>query len=231
MNKIVVTSNLKGLSEADFSTKTKGIAQSHIDKPTYVPDLNPVASTVMTKLTGMDGLFATRTALNLQMVENTKNILAIRKEVNDTIVDDWCKQTQKACGTDTAKILALGYGIRGEEGGPVPSTESVTNSYAVVSSIDLNMPLFHTIYFTNSMSEESTLPSDALRLDIYETFVEANATDPKKMSFLGSAKNGKFVNHFEIADLGKDVWYVGIYVPRDSNVTVAIPVPKKAKVV
>jgi len=213
-----------------FRTKIGNIVSKVTADATVNAGLNPTPAAMATKLGEFDTLVATGESLRLARLANSEQIGAKRKEINDNIVSDWMPTIQTRCAGDVAKAKGLGFGVKGQYDAQSQSPLSVTNSYPVIVDCDYNVPMHHTIYVINNVSEEYTIPDDGENMQVYETMDEACTTDIEKMSHLGRVKNGKFVNHFKPDEKGKDVWYVVVYVPKDENVAPILSDPYKATV-
>jgi len=219
VKKLILTANLKGLSELKFKRKARVMAQSQIDEPTFVPGLNPPGTVVIGKIDDLEALYDTRGLLQAQMKANTGKIKDSEDEIRDIITDLWMPQTQKAIGRDEGKAKRLGYGIKGvDDGHSDQHTWTTDNSFPIIISIDKNVQMQHTLYIHNNRSGEIVLPDDASRIDVYEWIGDDEPPyDLLKLSFLGVAKGGKFINHFEADQFEKHVWYVVVYVSKKTG--------------
>ncbi len=229
--KFILTAGLKNIAEEIFKTKTSNIVTKVGADATVNAGLSPTPAAMLTKLSAFGALFVTRESLRLQQLENTESIKAARTEINDNIVSDWMPTIQTRCAGNVAKAKGLGFGVKGEYDGQSESPLSVTNSYPVIVDCVINVHLYHTIHVINNVAEAYIIPDDAESMQVYETFEEANTTDIKKMSHLGRVKNGKFVNHFSPNELHKEVFYVIVYVPKDTSVAPILSEPYKAMIV
>jgi hypothetical protein len=146
-------------------------------------------------------------------------------------VSFWAGQIQNAEDITIGRVQELFYHVRNVDDGHSPSPISITNSLPLIQRVDHDLPLQHTIFVCNDTDINLVLPTDADQLDLYQTFDFVNVTDPRKMSYLGKIKHGKYTNKFEQADLNKDVWYVAVYVPKDSNIRLVLSIAYKAKVI
>jgi hypothetical protein len=142
----------------------------------------------------------------------------------------WAGQIEDTVQGDMVKIKALHFYVKNEGGSHTPEI-SITNSKPSICKIDLNLSLHHTIHFVNSTSETNMLPEDVECIEVYETFDETLVGNLRKMSHLGKAKHGKYVNHFSLEDEGKTVWYVAVYIPKKGDFQGAVSVAVSAKVV
>jgi hypothetical protein len=227
--KVIVTANMWNLKDKDFMQEAKDKTKAQVNNPTFVPGINPAAIDVETKISANDVILGKRDAAQALAQSLTADFNKGRRELNDIMVS-WAAQIQDAVGGDIAKIKALKFGVKNEEGEHTPEI-SITNSKPVISSIDLNLSMHHTVHFVNSLSETNMLPADVDCIEVYETSDESFVGNLLKMSHLGKAKRGKFVNHFTIDEEGKTVWYVAVYVPRKGDFQGAVSVGMKAKVV
>jgi hypothetical protein len=229
--KVIVVAKVWNLGDKEFLLDAAGKGQALIDHALYVPNLSPTAASLMTKVGDNTTIMQKRDALLADAKALTTTLNKGRNEINNIIVSKWPSQIQDAVAGDIAKIQELHYDVKNLESQPEVPPVSVTNSIPVIDRVDYNLPLHHTIYISNSVDLSNLVPDDVDYADVYETFDEANTKDLKRMSHLGKAKRGKFVNHFGPEDENKDVWYVVVYVPKKEGVIPALSVAFKAKVV
>ncbi len=227
--KVVVITELSHKKDKDFLQDSKSKTQALIDKSTYVPDLHPAADDTMTIINLAEGKRITRDLKLAEAQALTISINNDRRTINDTM-GSYASQIQDVLSDDIPKILELKFGVKNLDTPPVPEI-SVTNSIPVVTSAETLIPLHHTVHFGNSLSDKVVVPEDASYIELYETFDAASAGDLHKMAFLGKAKHGKYVNHFDLADEGKIVYYVARYVAKKAGVETGVSVVFKAKVI
>lgn len=210
--KFILTANIANLAEKPFVDKTKGIVKSHIINSALVPGLTPNGTTTLAKITGLETLYDTRKYLRQQMKQNTKDIHNAETDINDTLLG-WMPQVLTAIGRDEAKAKLLGWGIKWVDDGQAEEpVASVTNSKPLISVIDKEVSLQHTIHIINSVSGSWGIPKDAHHTDVYIWIGDdAPPMDLTKLTFLGQAVKGKFVNQFSFQQLGIKVWYVAVY--------------------
>jgi hypothetical protein len=214
--KLILTAHLKGLSEAKFRGKTRSMAQAEIDEPTYVPGLTPPADEVMQLIDELDDTYTQRNVMRGALKAKTQHIKKLESKISDTIIDQWMPQAQTAIGRDEGKAKRLGFGIKGQDKYNT-SDVSVNNSYPIIINL-LTSSLRHTLEIVNSHNPKIVLPEDAERIDVYEWFGDDEPPyDLKKLSYLGVAKSGKLVNHFEPDQKDTHVWYVVVYVSKKTG--------------
>ncbi len=227
--KVVVTTDMSHLKDKDFLQNGKSKTKALIDKSTYVPDLHPAAADTMTLLNSAEGKRITRDQKLAEAQALTVSFNNDRRAIND-IMGSYASQIQDVLSDDIPKILELKFGVKNLVPAPIPEI-SVTNSIPVITSADTVLPLHHTVHFGNSMSDKVVVPEDASCIELYETFDAASAGDLRKMSHLGKAKHGKFVNHFDLADEGRIVYYAATYIAKKAGVETGVSVVFKAKVI
>jgi hypothetical protein len=211
--KLIVVPDLKDLNDQEFVTNVTAKIQLEIDNPLIVPGLSPTALIMQGKLAAMLAKMNERTILMTQLHEKSTEISLMKKEINDNMVDDWAKQIQTAVAGDLSKVQLLGFHARGD--GHDSDTVSVNNSHPLITGIDTNVHLQHTLNIINSVSGKARLPHDALQLAIYEIMSEAEPPDDLRLwRSLGIAKRGKYINHFASDEYGKTVWYMAVYISK-----------------
>jgi hypothetical protein len=213
--KLIVTANLKGLPEANFVQKITGMVQAAQANPTVVSNLTPTAAVVLTKIQGFQGLLVTRDNLRKQQKQNTELILAAETDITNIITSQWAPQVQQAIAGDASKAKLLGFGVKGEDSGHTDNVVTkAAESHPIISRVDMNIHLQHTLHVVNSQSGHTKLPDDAKQIDIYEQIGGTAPADIKLMQHIGIVKKGKFINHFEAADMGKTVFYMAVYIDK-----------------
>jgi len=227
--KLILTALLVGLKYSNFRKRIIAILKGQEDAP--IAGLTPTPASVQTDLDDLDDIVANGEALKLQQIANTEAYNAKTKKIRNEITDEWMPKVQTACAGDVEKAKGWGFGVKDVYNGHSQSPVSVTNSYPLVTDIDYNNHLQQTIYLVNNTTEDVNIPDDAESLQAYETFDQANTTDVKKMMHLGRVKHGKITNHFHSEELGKEVWYVFVYVPKDENVSPILSTPVKATII
>jgi len=227
--KVIVITELSNKKDKDFMQNSKSKTQALIDKSTYVPGLHPAADDTMTEINLAEGELITRDLKLAEAQALTVSFNKRRRTINDTM-GSYASQIQDVLSDDIPKILELKFGVKDLVTPPIPEI-SVTNSIPVITSAETVIPLHHTVHFGNSMSDKVVVPEDATCIELYETFDVASAGDIRKMSHLGKAKHGKYVNHFDLADEGKTVYYMATYIAKKAGVETGVSVVFKAKVI
>ena len=168
-----------------------------------------------TKATTLDSLYATRDSLRQQQKTNTEQIIETQNDLVNSITSLWMPQVQQAIASDATKAKTLGYGIKSEDTGHTDNVVAkAADSHPMVNHVDINIHLQHTLHIINSISGHAKLPADANQIDIYEQLDGTAPTTIKGMQYLGIAKKGKFINHFDSTDLGKTVHYIVVYIDK-----------------
>ncbi|MEI6853822.1 MAG: hypothetical protein WCL06_13330 [Bacteroidota bacterium] len=228
--KVILTANLKGLSEAKFQQKTRSMARAELDEPSFVPNLTPSASDVIQIIDDLETLYEVRGTLQREMKVNTTRIRKKEEEIRNIITDQWMPQAQTAIGRDIVKAKRLGFGIKGQDKHG-QSEASVNNSIPFIIRIE-SASLRHTLHIINNHHSGIILPEDADRIDVYEWVGDEEPPyDLKKLSYLGVAKSGKFVNHFEPEQREKHVWYIVVYVNKKTGKPCEHGDPMKAMII
>ena len=212
--KIIVTALFRGLTFLGFLNKVKAMSTSLNANSTLFPGLDPPPADFKTEVDTLDGLETKEKNLLQQLKSNTEAKLAQKKVVNDIVVDKYCHQVQGIAGITIKTIKLGGFGVKNYDDQKADPVASVTNSHPSIEEIDANHHLQHTLIIHNSVSGLLAIPYDAKRLDVYMFFGDTAPTDLKTMMYAGSATKGKFTYHFDAADLGKNVWYICVYVPK-----------------
>jgi hypothetical protein len=215
---LVLTVNFGGLTETDFVKKANGMVKAEVDNPTLVPGLNPATSIVQGKINNLVTYYTTRDTLRNQQKANTKLIWDTHDSIVNIITNQWRPEAQTALtGTASAEANAklLGFGTKGiDTGSSTLLVERAATSHPVIREIDENVHLQQTLHTINSASGRNKLPADAKHIEIYEQIGGVVPTSIKTMAHVGICKHGKFINHFDIADLGKIVYYIALYVDK-----------------
>ena len=215
IKKFILTALLQNISEALFRSRTRKIVLAQVANP--VPDLDPTPADGNTMIDDLDKLYDKRDALIDEQLKNTAEINKLKKKLNDMIVDDWMPDVQKFCDGDETVAKGYGFGIKGVYDGEEPSPITVKTSYPSIVSTSNYMHLQVTLEIENSESKEMALPDDAKSIDIYEyvgdTLPEGDYR--KTMHYLGHASRGKYTAHFTEDMLGKNVWLLAAYMPKN----------------
>ena len=216
--KIIVTALFKGLTFARFLIKVNSMSKALINNSALYPSLDPPPADFATEVGKLDALEIKEKNILQQLKANTEAKLQQKKVVNDIVVDKYCNQIQNTPGVTVENIKKVGFGVKNYDDQQSEPVASVTNSKPTIEEIDANHHLQQTLIIHNSVSGLIAIPHDAKRLDVYLSFGAEMPTDVKKMTYGGSATKGKFTYHFNPEDLGKDVWYICVYVPRKKGV-------------
>lgn len=213
--KLIVTVNFDGLSEPKLGQKMTDMATAAQNNPTIVPGLTPTPASVLAKILARQTLLTQRDTLRASQKQNTEQIHQAETDLKNIFTDQWATQVQLAIGTDASKAKLLLFGVKGEDSGHSDVVVAkAANSHPMISRIDSNVHLQQTLHTNNSISGNNKLPDDAKQIDIYEQIGGTAPADIKLMTHVGIAKRGKFINHFEAADLGKTVFYIAAYIDK-----------------
>ncbi len=220
IKKLIVVSGIAGLRLTDFVLKVGGFATAATANPTIAPDLDPTPVALKLSVDALEKKIEDRVELEKQVKAKTVAINNAVEEITTDINDGWCLQIQEAVNGDVEKVKLLGFSIKGEGTGGV-STEIVgraSSSNAIISSIDSNAHMEHTIHVINSANGSVGVPPDAKSINIY---MQVGGTVPPndidKMTYLGTIKRGKFVKEFTQDDIGKTVYYIVVYISRKTE--------------
>jgi hypothetical protein len=214
IKKFILTALLKNISEALFRTRTRKIVKAQIDNP--VAGLSPTPAQGQDLIDDLDEAYVKRETLIEQQLQNSEDIIKIKKKVNDMIVSDWMPDVQKFCNGDAGLAKSYGFGIKGEYDGEAPPPVTVKTSFPSIVNVSGIMHLQATLEIVNSVSQEIVMPDDAKSIDIYE-YVGENLPDGnyrKTMQYVGQSSRGKYTAHFDSADAGKYVWLLAAYMPK-----------------
>jgi hypothetical protein len=215
VKKVIVTSNLKGKTETDLLKAVNDRIQAALNNTSIVPALNPTPAQMQTKTQNYATLLVTRDTLRAQQKQNTALILQAEADILNNINSQWVPYIQQQIAGDISKAKLLGFGVKGIDNGQADElVEKAAETHPIISRTDVNVHLQHALYITNSRSGKNKLPADAKHIEIYEQIGGTAPTSIKTMVHAGIAKKGKFINHFDDADLGKTVYYIAVYIDK-----------------
>ena len=219
LNKMfILTSNLGKLVSSAFATKAKGYVTAMGSHPTYVPDLKPTVEEAEIEVTKLETLHTTKGEIAKAGKANTADIKAQVKKVKKIITYEWMSQAQEALNGDESKAKDLGYGIRGiDNGTSLPTIGKAKSSYAIVTKIETEVGLQHTIQIVNNETMSTVLPDGVESLNIYEQIGGVSPISTDGMEMLGIVKNGRFINSFDVADIGKMAFYILCYTDKKTG--------------
>jgi hypothetical protein len=218
VKKLILTTNFKDMTVEEIIAKIKAMIKAEVDNPTYVPDIKPAPDEVTTKLTQVENLTLANKVLMQQHKDNTGKIKDIIKDVKNDMTSKWANQAQNAPNMDKNRAASLGFGVKGIDDGHAEPEVTVTNSHPGIQKIDLNSPQVHTLFFRNNITGKRGLPKDAREIEVYAFIGAEPPDDYKKMTYLGPAVKGKYINRFTPDQAGQTVWYFAIYAPRKKNI-------------
>jgi hypothetical protein len=228
VKELILTANISGLTEVEKINKETAIANAHQANPLLVPGLNPTPASVITLINTQNGYLTQREALREQLKQLTAEIHAGDVNLNNIFVNQWRFQAQTAIGSDESKAKLLGWGIKNIDSGHTPTSvalgkEIVLASLPVIVKIELNSHLLHILHIHNNITGKRALPKGMLRTDIYAQIAGTMPADYSLMGrALGQASRGKFVTPaYPLADVGKIVYYIAVYVDKKTKQPVA----------
>lgn len=211
VKKTQVTAKQEGLNRADLLLDAKKKNKAQDDYPLISPGLDPSLADTKTLVGVIETDILAQGSLQAQLLAKTEKINTGCDLLKDTYVK-WSHQIEKIPGITVENIKQLVFGVKGVYDGHAESPITVLNSHALIINAINAGSLTITLEVVNNVSLTSQLPVGALYVDLYQTFVEANCTDPKKMSYLGRVPNGKFTTHYSADDLNKKVYFIAVYV-------------------
>ncbi len=215
IKKLIVTVNLDGLTETERIKKMTDMAIAAQNNPTVVPGLSPTPAQVITRIQAETSLMVQRDTMRASQKQLTAQIYQADFDLKNIFTDQWAPLVQQTIGNDVSKAKLLGFGIKGMDDGSVDEEVALaSNSHPIISHIDVNVHLQQTLHIKNSQSGSIKLPSDAKQIYIYEQIGGEAPTDIKQMVHAGIVNRGRFINHFDVADLGKTVYYIAVYIDR-----------------
>jgi hypothetical protein len=215
IKKFILTALLANISEALFRSRTRKIVKEQKDSP--ATGLSPTPDEGQTVVDNLDAAYLERDQLQDQLLKKTEDINKLKLQLNDMIIYDWMPTVQKFCAGDVAKAKAYGFGVKGEYDGEEPSPVSVKTSFPSIVNISGYMHQQVTLEIVNSVSQEIVLPDDAKSIDIYEFIGDTLPTGDyrKTMHYVGQASRGKYTAHFTDEEVGKNVWLLAAYMPKN----------------
>jgi hypothetical protein len=191
------------------------MVQAALSNTTMVPALNPTPAQVQAKSTNLNNLLIARDNLRAQQKQNTELIIKDEDDLTNIINSQWVPYIQQQIAGDISKAKLLNFGVKGiDDGHTDKQIDIAAESHPVISRIDENVHLQQTLHFINSRSGKNKLPKDAKQVDIYEQIGGTIPASIKTMTHAGIAKRGKFINHFDVADLNKVVYYIAVYIDK-----------------
>ena len=219
LNKMfILTSNLGKLAKGDFAKKARGYVTAMTSHPTYVPDIKPTVEEAEIEVAKLETLHTTKGEIAKAGKANTADIKAQEKVVKKIITYEWMSQAQEALNGDESKAKELGYGIKGVDNGTsAPTIGKAKSSHAIVTKIETEVSLQHTVHTVNNETLSQELPDGVETLNIYEQIGGVSPISTDGMDFLGIVKNGRYINSFAVADKGKVVYYIFCYTEKKTE--------------
>lgn len=217
VKKIIVVVKLSDLTEIKFKEKVRNIITAMGNNPTYVPNIYPSAADMELEYTNMDDLFKQRGVLATLQKANTASIENAMYKIGSTITSRWANQVQNAPGITLAKIVKLCMDAKGLVNGKTKVVVGkASNSNPIITSVESKHHLQHTINIINSANGKTGKPADANSLNVYMQIGGEMPTDINKMRSAGIATNGKYTEKFKAEDLYKLVYYIAVYISKET---------------
>ena len=113
--KIIVTTNFEHLPETELGKSFNKLQNGGATNAPAGLALNPTPAAVATKLTTRTGLITTRSGLESQLKQNTKDIHKADSDMKTIFTDQWASQIQNFPGITVNQILGMGFGVKGLE--------------------------------------------------------------------------------------------------------------------
>jgi len=219
LNKMfILTSNLSGLAKGLFATTARGYVAAMGSHPTYIPNLKPTVEEADIEVTKLETLQITKGEIAKAGKANTADIKAQIIAVKKIITYEWMSQAQEALNGDESKAKDLGYGIRGiDNGTSAPTIGKAKSSHAIVTKIETEVSLQHTVHTVNNETMSTVLPDGVESLNIYEQIGGVSPISTDGMEMLGIVKNGRYINSFAVADIGKTAYYILCYIAKKTE--------------
>ncbi len=107
IKKLIVTSNLQGLSIGRFILKTKGISTAMAANASIVNPILPLPATVITKIEALETLLDNSVSMLIAQKENTQLIDAQTTEIMDIITSQWAPKVQTVAAGDVQWLSCL----------------------------------------------------------------------------------------------------------------------------
>ena len=237
--KIIVTTNFDHQTETELGKSFNKLQNGGATNAPTGLTLNPTAASVATKLTARTALITTRSGLEAQLKQNTKDIHKADSDLKTIFTDNWATQIQNFTGITVNQILGMGFGVKGlEPSGPlVMDTAKTATSAPVIIRIETDIKGQHTIHIHNNVTGKIGHPKDVERIDIYG---QTGGTAPASLAaliangggWLGTAKRGKYVNQFAVsaANQGKSEFYIAVYILKATKKPAAQSVVESATI-
>ncbi len=219
--KLIVTTNIKGLSYGKFRSKTKGMVQAQEDNPGVVTGLDPIASVVKGKIQGIDDKVAERKAIEQKKKDLTGEINDGITEVTNIMNDNWGPQVQKAANGDVNFVKLFGFGVKGLDDGESEPEVTIENSIPSIINIKSSSHLQQELEAINNITKKVGLPKGAKELAIFIFIGTSEPSDISKMRYLGATKRGKISHNFALDDAGKTAFYIAVYTSKATGKPVA----------
>ncbi len=215
---VLVTANQSDLTESEFMTDSYDKIGAATDHSSIVT-LDPLPAAVKTMLDGLAAKMSKKVALEQEHKSLTTEIHEGSDDVRKIFARQWAVQIETAIGDDYSQAQLFKFGIKNVDNGKTDNPlATAANSLPVITRILNDVEMQHTIFFLNSLTGNVAIPDGGDHIDVYEWTGEGMPPrDLKKLTYLGVAKYGKFVNIFAPDDKGKTIWYIAVYVSKKTK--------------
>jgi hypothetical protein len=237
--KTIVTTNFEGQTETELGKSFNKLQNGGATNAPTGLTLNPTPAQVLTKITARTGLITTRSGLEAQLKQNTKDIHTADSGLKAIFTDQWASEIQSFPGITVNQILGMGFGVKGLEpqGLLVMDAAKTATSAPVIIRIETDIKGQHSLHIHNNITGKIGHPKDVLRIDIYgQTGGNAPANLAALIAngggWMGTAKRGKYVNQFTVtaANQGKIEFYIAVYIMKATKKPAAQSVVESATI-
>ena len=158
-------------------------------------------------------LDAERTEMIKALKSKTTEIETAQDVLKDIIINKWVLQVQEACGNNTKNIILLGFGLKGVDNGTSDEVVGMAvDSHPMISGIDTKVHLQQKLHIINNVTGGIKLPNDAKQINVYGQIDGIAPNNISTMINFGIARRGKYLHDFDVADIGKIVYYIVAYI-------------------
>jgi hypothetical protein len=219
IKELILVSGLARKKLGDFILRVFVLTKAATDNPLIAPDLDPTPLIMTGKATSLDTMVKERAVLEEALAAKTVKINELKAEITNDINNSWAPEAQKAVAGDIEKATLLAWHIKGVITGESKVVVGMAaDSHPVINYIDNTNHLEHKVSIVNNITGNVAVPKDASRTEVY---MQIGGTTPpddiSKMNHIGPARIGKLINTFDIADLGKIVYYMVVYINRKTQ--------------
>ena len=216
IKELILVSGLNKKTLGDFVLRTFVLTTAATDNPTIAPGLDPTSVIMTGKATSLDNFIKERAILEGAVAAKTVQINELKDVITNDINNSWAPEAQKAVAGDIEKAKKLAWLIKGIYTGTAIAKAIVgnsTDSYPGISTIISNNHLQHKVCTRNNLNGKVARPLGVSRIEIYMQIGGLTPpTDVAKMQDAGTTSRGNLVINFDVADLGKVVYYIAVYI-------------------